>query len=513
MKYQTFAETTKEGGESHKKTNKPCQDRSFAFPVTGMYIVVVADGHGSDNCFRSEYGAEFAVKAAKKGIHDFIKNLKGKEFPLEENFARQVKKLAGNIVDNWIFQVSEHYRLYPITEEDKDYTTPEGKTQHFKGLKNFKVDNTYRDLYLKEAAGDASVKGGLLADDERPVTRHAYGATLIAAAVTKDYWFGIQIGDGKLTAFYPDGSYDQPVPWDDKCYLNVTTSICDDDAMERARVYVKKRNGFAAAIDAIGAIKKLKDDRPMPSAIFLNSDGVDDSFPIEDNMDHMAKKFYYPVLRTFIDNDDDPAKGWKTSVDELANFLPDLSKRGSGDDISVAGIIDMDAVKTDQFRSALQKAKVEAEERRAREKEEREKAIKAAEEAIKEEALRKASEDEKTVKKAEEKKMAKAKVESESANGGAQRAKSASGKEPADDQEMQEKALELIKAQEAEAEAARNLYKSQKEVEKKVTELAEAALLGIKKNNKEDDTDIPSSDAYKTQTPEPQPGTKIDMKV
>jgi hypothetical protein len=386
MNYQSFAARTIEGGESHKKHNKPCQDRCFKFSGKdgSMHIAVVADGHGSDSCFRSEYGAAFAVTAASNGISDFIKNLQGKELPIEENFARQVKKLAGSIVDNWILKVSEHYRRYPRTEEDKEYTASDGKTKRpFKGLKNFQVDKTYRDLYLQEAAGGGSVRGGLLADDERPVTRHAYGATLIAAAVTEDYWFGIQIGDGKLTCFYPDGTYDQPVPWDDKCYLNVTTSICDDDAAERARVYVKKRNGGAANIDAIGAIKKLEDSRPLPSAVFLNSDGVDDSFPIEDNMDHMAKKFYYSVLRMFIEGDDDPAKGWGASVRELAEYLPDLSKRGSGDDISVAGIIDMDAVKAEPFREALRKAKAEAEERRAREKEEREKAVKTAEEARK----------------------------------------------------------------------------------------------------------------------------------
>jgi hypothetical protein len=548
MKYQTFHETTLEGGENHKKHNKPCQDRSWDDSKEGMHIAVVADGHGSDNCFRSEYGAEFAVKAAKSGIETFIKSLKGNELPLEDNFARQVKKLVGTIVDNWIYLVSEHYKCYPITEEDKEYSI-EGKTVCFKGLKNFEVDKTYRDLYLQEAAGGSSGKGGLLADDERPVTRHAYGATLIAAAVTEDFWFGIQIGDGKLTCFYPDGSFDQPVPWDDKCYLNVTTSICDDDAAERARVFVKKRNGSAAAIDAIGAIKKLEDRRPLPSAVFLNSDGVDDSFPIEDNMDHMAKKFYYSVLRMFIEEDDnDPAKGWASAAKELADYLPDLSKRGSGDDISVAGIIDMDAVKAAPFRSMLQKAKVEAEERRAREKEEREKAIKAAEEArikaaeekkaAEEEAAKKSEErkaaEEEAAKKAEKKKaedmkatqvkkapesVGKANKTNDysandgSANSGAQRINPDSFKQSADDPLVQEKAKQLLKLQEAEKEAARILKEIKQESEKKVNELAQAVQSSLQKKTSEDDTDIPSSDAYKTQMSNPQLGTKVNVQT
>jgi len=249
MKYRTFARTTLEGGESHKKHNKPCQDRSdhFSDEKNGIYIAVVADGHGSDNCFRSEYGAAFAVKAAMDVIKTFITNLRGREFPTEDklptedSFARQVRERADDIVKNWTKQVSEHYRKYPILEDDKDYTGDKGEKISFPGLKRFAVEETYKAHYLKETQGVQDSGGGFLDDDKPPVSRHAYGATLIAAALTKDYWFGIQIGDGKLTAVYPDGSFNQPVPWDDKCYLNVTTSICDDDAAERARVYVKKK--------------------------------------------------------------------------------------------------------------------------------------------------------------------------------------------------------------------------------------------------------------------------------
>jgi len=527
MKYQTFAETTIEGGESHKKQNKPCQDRSKCLSENGLYIAVVADGHGSDNCFRSEYGAEFAVSAAVKGIYAFIANLRGKELPLEENFARQIKRLADTIVDNWIYQVSEHYRRYPITEEDKDYPAPEGKTRCLKGLKNFQVDSTYRELYLKEAGGEISGKGGLLAEDERPVTRHAYGATLIAAAITEDYWFGLQIGDGKLTAFYPDAGYDQPVPWDDKCYLNVTTSICDDDAAERARVYVKKRGGSAATVDAMGAIKKLEDNRPMPAAIFLNSDGVDDSFPIEENMNHMAKKFYYPVLRMFIEYESDPAKGWKTAIKELADYLPDLSKRGSGDDVSVAGIVDMDAVKAESFQDVLQKAKVEAEERRVKEQAEREKAIKAAEAARAEEAARKAAKEEadtKTIavkKAAEETKTIEAVKPTEQAgthpasrktvrqSTAPQRTKPPVRRQPADDPAVQAAAI-AYKAQQEAAKVAALLYEEfQQKADEAGTRLKERILLHRRTAEEETDTDIPASDV-KEVPPKPQPGTNID---
>ncbi len=286
----------------------------------------------------------------------------------------------------------------------------------------------------------------------------------------KEFRVGILSGDEKLTDFYPDDSYDQPVHWDDKRHLNVTTSICDDHAAERARVYVKKRDCSAAAIDAIGTIKKLKGKPDMPSAVFLNSDGVDDSFPIEDNMDHMAKKFYYSVLRMFIENDDDPAKGWGTSVRELAAYLPDLSKRGSGDDISVAGIIDMDAVKTEPFREALRKAKAEADERRAREKEEREKAVKEAEEA-----------------------RAKAAEEKKAAEEAAAKAEPSARQQLADDPSVQET-----------AEYKRDLEK----MDNSNFIFSETVQPSPQKQASEGDSDIPSSDAaYKAQ---PQTGANVD---
>jgi len=507
MKYRTFARTTLEGGESHKKHNKPCQDRSDHFSGDGMYIAVVADGHGSDNCFRSEYGAEFAVKAAMDCIKTFITNLRGREFPTEDklptedSLARQVREMAGAIVKNWTYRVSEHYRDYPIMEDDKEYTGKDGEKHFFPGLKRFGVDDTYRAYYLKEiqdnSEGARNSGGGFLDEDKQPVSRHAYGATLIAAAITKDYWFGIQIGDGKLTAVYPDGSFDQPVPWDDKCYLNVTTSICDDDAAERARVYVKKPNGKGAEGNALGKVQppEHEDRRPLPAAILLNSDGVDDSFPVDKNMDHMVKKFYYPVLRMFTENETDPAKGWDASVKELGEFLPGLSKRGSGDDVSVAAIVDMDLIRAPLFQAALDKAKKEAEERRIKEQAERE------------EAARIAAEEEK-------KRQAEKEAKEKAAQAAAQPAKpvpaTLTGRQPApqpqpvrrpqQQQPSRQDAAPTVTAclqDPAVMDAAKRLRAIQEEAERAKSVLEQAVLQSSFRQNAAEESDIPSGEAKK----------------
>ncbi|MDR2793718.1 MAG: protein phosphatase 2C domain-containing protein, partial [Treponema sp.] len=150
---------------------------------------------------------------------------------------------------------------------------------------------------------------------------HAYGTTLIAAAVTETHWFGIHIGDGRLTALYKDGSFDQPVPWDDRCFLNQTTSICDDDAAERARVYVS-----------------FHKDKAPPAAVFLCSDGIDDNYPVEKNEEHLYK-LYRTIALTFAED------GFESTCKQLEDLVYNFATKGKGDDTSIALIIDMDAVK------------------------------------------------------------------------------------------------------------------------------------------------------------------------
>ena len=53
--YQSFAITVT--GGSHTRHGKVCQDAGFKADSPGLSVAVVADGHGDDNCFRSDRGA------------------------------------------------------------------------------------------------------------------------------------------------------------------------------------------------------------------------------------------------------------------------------------------------------------------------------------------------------------------------------------------------------------------------------------------------------------------------
>jgi len=242
-------------GASHIKENKSCQDYSLCWTDGKTAIAAIADGHGADVHFRSDRGSRFAVEASIQCIKEFI---------LQHNFALPnptvlLCALEKSIIAEWHEKVADDVRGDAI---DGDSFSP-------------------------------------------------YGTTLMAAALTPLYWFAIQIGDGKCVAFGMDSFISQPVPWDERCFLNRTTSLCDGDA---------------------GSLFRHFYSETLPRAVFLGSDGIDDSFPVNENEKHLAR-FYLSIYDNFV------REGLKNGETQLREMLPLFTQKGSGDDVSVAGII------------------------------------------------------------------------------------------------------------------------------------------------------------------------------
>lgn len=144
-----------------------------------------------------------------------------------------------------------------------------------------------------------------------------YGCTLMCYVATKSYWFAFHIGDGKCIAYDIEGNWYEPIPWDDRCFLNKTTSLCDSIALDEFR-YCYSGTG------------------QLPIAIFLGSDGIDDSFGATENM----VNFYIQVLKLLVD------KSEETAYKSLTETLPQLSKIGSKDDMSVSCVYDEELVRS-----------------------------------------------------------------------------------------------------------------------------------------------------------------------
>lgn len=279
-------------GESHKAINKVCQDYARCYIDNDMAIAVVSDGHGGSRYFRSDIGSKAVVDCTIELVKSFVSNVNkevfvGKPFcavsalTTERKHSdlrkecvvdKHLKQLFTSIIYTWRKTVEEHAANHPFsTDELKLINNPDEPSS---------IDKTY-------------------------------GCTLMCYVNTPDYWFAFHIGDGKCFSFDEQGNWCEPIPWDEHCFLNKTTSICDNNSIEELR-YCYQGDGH------------------FPVSIFLASDGLDDSLGEESNQ----ANFYIQVLKLLNE------KGTKEVQSELETTLPKLSKIGSQDDMSIALIYD-----------------------------------------------------------------------------------------------------------------------------------------------------------------------------
>lgn len=284
-------------GESHKATNKVCQDFSYVEINNDLTIVVVCDGHGGERYFRSDIGSKTAAEVTAECLRLFFEGIDksiflGKPFTQHSAISTEVKnndyhkgtevekvmrQLFSSIIYNWREKILSHAIANPLTEAEIA-VVPSKAQQEF--ANNIGHEKTY-------------------------------GCTLMCYAQTPEYWLAFHIGDGKCIAFDEKGAWSEPIPWDDKCFLNKTTSLCDSTAIDEFRYCYAGDGSF-------------------PLSVFLGSDGVDDSFGETTNMIN----FYVQILKTIVNSSVSDAQ---TSLEEA---LPELSRIGSKDDMSVACVFD-----------------------------------------------------------------------------------------------------------------------------------------------------------------------------
>lgn len=291
-------------GDSHIATGKVCQDYSYSTVYEdGNAIAIVCDGHGGKRYFRSDIGAMIAAEVTERKVRTFVEEagaslLKGQpftqrgtiseqianqDFDKTSNIERAFRQLFGSIIYEWNTEVFSHAEQNPISDSEKE------------GLE---------ERWITEF-------------EEKAALEKVYGCTLIACVFTPEFWLAFQTGDGKCFAVDESGKWSEPIPWDERCFLNKTTSICDSDAI----------NEFRYCYDGSGH---------SPIAVILGSDGIDDSFGSEENQ----ANFYVQILKSIAKS------GLEATLAEIKTTLPQLSKIGSHDDMSIAMLFDSDKVKT-----------------------------------------------------------------------------------------------------------------------------------------------------------------------
>jgi hypothetical protein len=274
--------SAKAQGKSHIEKNIPCQDAADArlgiHNTVGMAFV--ADGHGGSKYFRSQTGSSLAVTVAMNSLPAFYGTIAKqntaffKKITTEEQKNQEITNSLKQLEGNIIYQ----WRNAVIDDISKNPLTDAEK--EICKTSNINYDDPSNLIII-------------------------YGTTLLAALVSESFWFSIQIGDGLCVVLESDGTATLPIPEDERLAFGRTTSLCDSDAIQNFR----ESFGF-------GSIR----------GITVATDGVADSFELEKYL--LFNKELFENFITFPER----------AETDLQGFLPELSKRGSGDDVAIAGV-------------------------------------------------------------------------------------------------------------------------------------------------------------------------------
>ena len=132
-----------------------------------------------------------------------------------------------------------------------------------------------------------------------------YGTTIIVAILCKNNLFVFQLGDGNARIITNNGI--ERLFKDDATFImGRTTSLCNREACLNIK-------------DVILPVANIK-------CCFISTDGVYNSFSNESFFNTFIEKVFFEVKNNDV----------HFVINELKEFLPNLTKNGSGDDVSVA---------------------------------------------------------------------------------------------------------------------------------------------------------------------------------
>lgn len=252
-------------GAVHERNGLPNQDAIHWLPASGQgssVVLAVADGHGSARYPRSHIGARLAVEKAAQLVHEFLKSqANGDNLSLIKDATEEWLPRA--LVREWLEAVTDHLARDPLN--------------------------------------DGSI---------------AYGATLLVAAVTEQFAFYLQLGDGEILFVSERGEVSRPMSKDDRLFGNETTSLCAPDAWRDFRVSFQPFTHSA------------------PALILLSTDGYPNSFRHESGFLQVGSDILKMIQ----------ADGLTSVKDNLKRWLSDSTHAGSGDDVTLGILCSVDSL-------------------------------------------------------------------------------------------------------------------------------------------------------------------------
>ena len=294
MKYRMYAKSVL--GPKYSVKGWKCQDSSGKEKFKHAQAIAVADGHGSSDCFRSELGSGIAIKVAFEQTKSYCQD----EDVCEETDIPIIFSETG--IGNFKYAIWSEWRR--LVKEDWDERLLAHKTLGEGEVRFESVSKKYKERYTSK--------------NEEDIERYlyaAYGTTLLLAVAIESQLLLLQIGDGTCVVLQRDGEYRIPLPPEEENFLNVTVSLCDENANLKIR----------------HAVLDCDVNSPTaPVAVFLSSDGVDDCYPMFRNEQHL-----YRLCSVILENILEA--GYEATEDEITeHLLPGMTAKGSQDDISLA---------------------------------------------------------------------------------------------------------------------------------------------------------------------------------
>lgn len=286
---------------------------------TPFTVVCVSDGHGSAPHFWSDKGAEFAIQSAVELLSASIdKVLVALE---SKDYSKANKNIAKSYVKRWnrkCFEGLCSFELDDLKNKIKEITEkePDVAKKYLDELHEFKkLEKDYKDIISKNPVlteENQKQIGDLVTEFSKLSLKEIYGCTSVVYFQDKvsGKWYAFKIGDSDLFLSFGE-EFLKPIKDDPKCHENFTTSLCNSNAA----------NSFCFPEEQY--LDKI------PVSVFASTDGVANSF----STDEYLARFYSQIQFSF---DED---GEFIGERDIKDYIPKLSESGSGDDVSIAGIV------------------------------------------------------------------------------------------------------------------------------------------------------------------------------
>jgi len=268
-------------GASHLRSELPNQDAIQASRLPdGLppIVLAVADGHGSLKSFRSDCGSQFAVEVAVEVCRKFLDDNFRETSVIKQRAEQQIPR---DIFRRWYQRVDKHHARYPFTEEE--------------------LEGQANSLGKIESDGVAS--------DQQ--IRLAYGTTLLAVLVERDFAIYFQLGDGEILEVSEAGEVTHAIPRDESLIANETSSLCQEEVLKDFRCRIR-----------------FFQNSP-PAIILLTTDGYPNSFASFPEFLKAGTDYLRMFQKDGFDSVNQSIPGW----------LEEASREGSGDDITLGLLV------------------------------------------------------------------------------------------------------------------------------------------------------------------------------